>query len=79
MWLTLYWWSCNLTSDSHFYNWTGIGAVLYLFLFQGSTWLTELITAGKYPEYKEYQQQVGMFIPTGGKGYQKVVAGGKKE
>jgi hypothetical protein len=32
-------------------------------LFQGSTWLTELITAGKYPEYRDYQQSVGMFAP----------------
>jgi len=69
VWLTLYWWSCNLTSDSHFYNWTGIGAIMYLLLFQGSTWLTELITAGKYPEYNEYKQQVGMFLPISGRGY----------
>jgi hypothetical protein len=34
-------------------------------LFQGSTWLTELITSGKYPEYRDYQQQVGMFAPSG--------------
>lgn len=32
-------------------------------LFQGSTWLTELITAGKYPEYSTYQQKVGRFAP----------------
>lgn len=32
-------------------------------LFQGSTWLTELITAGKYPEYATYQKQVGRFAP----------------
>lgn len=32
-------------------------------LFQGSTWLTELITAGKYPEYSMYQQKVGRFAP----------------
>jgi len=36
----------------------------YLFLFQGSTWLTESITAGKYPEYKAYQERVGQFVPT---------------
>jgi hypothetical protein len=34
-------------------------------LFQGSTWLTELITSGKYPEYSEYQRSVGMFAPSG--------------
>jgi len=35
----------------------------YLMLFQASTWFTELITARKYPEYKEYQQRVGKFLP----------------
>ena len=38
-------------------------------LFQGSTWLTEAISAGKYPEYSEYQKQVGRFIPSSFKGY----------
>lgn len=30
---------------------------------QASTNLTESITAGKYPEYKEYQMRVNRFIP----------------
>ena len=45
-------------------NWSFVGAASYLLLFQGSTWLTELLTAGKYPEYKEYQRQTGMFLPS---------------
>lgn len=45
------------------YNWTGVGALSYLALFQGSTWLTELISTGKYPEYREYQRRVGRFLP----------------
>jgi hypothetical protein len=40
-----------------------VGAASYLILFQASTWFTELITARKYPEYKEYQQRVGKFLP----------------
>lgn len=36
---------------------------MYLILFQGSTWLTERISARKYPEYKEYQARVGKFLP----------------
>lgn len=32
-------------------------------IFQGSTSLTEAISAEKYPEYKEYQGLVGMFVP----------------
>jgi hypothetical protein len=45
------------------YNWTFLGALSYLFLFQASTWFTELITAKKYTDYKEYQQRVGKFLP----------------
>lgn len=61
VWVSLYLWSCLGTST--WYNWSGVGAVAYLCLFQGSTWLTELLSAGKYPEYKEYRKQVGMFLP----------------
>jgi steroid 5-alpha reductase family enzyme len=64
VWVTLYLWSCLVTKTS--YNWSGIGAAGYLCLFQGSTWLTELLSANKYPEYKEYQQQVGKFLPLPG-------------
>lgn len=35
-----------------------------MLLFQASTWLTERISAGKYPEYKEYQARVGKFYPS---------------
>ena len=34
-----------------------------LILFQSSTWLTEKLSAEKYPEYKIYQQRVGKFLP----------------
>ena len=60
-WLTLYQWSCVDTNT--FLNWTGVGALGYLILFQASTWFTEMITARKYPEYAEYQARVGRFIP----------------
>jgi len=63
VWMTVFWWSCNLTNAA--YNWSGVGILAYLALFQGSVWITELITADKYPEYKEYQKQVGMFVPGG--------------
>jgi steroid 5-alpha reductase family enzyme len=60
-WISLYQWSCFATDT--FYNWAGVGALGYVILFQASTWFTELISAGKYPEYKEYQQRVGKFLP----------------
>ncbi|KAF4121178.1 Protein of unknown function (DUF1295) [Geosmithia morbida] len=67
VWFALYQWSCYATNN--FYSWTGIGSGALMLLFQGSTWLTELITAQKYPEYKYYKSQVGMFVPTSISGY----------
>ena len=61
IWLTLYLWSCYRTES--YIQWTGLGALGYLLIFQGSTRLTEWISAGKYPEYREYQARVGRFIP----------------
>lgn len=62
IWFVLYQWSCYATKVM--YSWTGIGSLSLIMLFQGSTWLTELITQGKYPDYKHYQRQVGMTIPS---------------
>jgi len=45
-----------------------VGALSYLVLFQGSTWYTELVTTGKYPDYAVYQKRVGMFVPGFGNG-----------
>lgn len=61
VWVTLYQWSA-LATDTH-YNWTVVGALGYLAVFQGSTWLTELLSSKKYPEYAEYQRLVGRFFP----------------
>lgn len=61
IWFILYSWSCFAANTP--YSWAGTGAVLLVLLFQGSTNLTEKITASKYPEYKAYQRHVGMFIP----------------
>ncbi|OBT54368.1 hypothetical protein VE04_05510 [Pseudogymnoascus sp. 24MN13] len=60
-WVAVYQWSCFNTDQ--LYNWTGFGALGLVCLFQGSTWLTEKLTAQKYPEYKEYQKRVSKFIP----------------
>ncbi|KIH92200.1 hypothetical protein SPBR_02885 [Sporothrix brasiliensis 5110] len=62
VWIVLYQWSCYATGT--LYSWAGIGALVLVLLFQGSTALTERITSGKYPGYREYQKQVGMFVPT---------------
>jgi len=62
IWLTLYQWSCYASNS--LYSWLAVGPVFLVMLFQGSTWLTELITAGKYPAYAGYQQEVGRFVPS---------------
>ena len=41
----------------------GVGAVLLVLLFQGSTRFTESITAGKYPEYAEYRKTTSALVP----------------
>ena len=54
-----FWWSLCLfatAATGKWYGWWMGGAAALTALFQGSTWLTEKITAGKYPKYKEYQQ-----------------------
>ncbi|KAH8708567.1 hypothetical protein GQ44DRAFT_743137 [Phaeosphaeriaceae sp. PMI808] len=63
-WVCLYQWGCM--ESRTYLSWTGIGAFSYLILFQASTWLTELLSAGKYPEYKVYQQRVSKFLPKAG-------------
>ncbi|RMZ78728.1 hypothetical protein DV737_g3784, partial [Chaetothyriales sp. CBS 132003] len=62
VWASLYAWSCAATGT--WYNWSGAGVVAYVCLFQSSTWITELLSERKYPEYKQYRAQVGKFIPT---------------
>jgi steroid 5-alpha reductase family enzyme len=45
------------------FQWTGVGAVLLILLFIGSTAFTESITASKYPEYADYQRTTSALIP----------------
>lgn len=59
--MTLGYWA-TVTSEFPL-SWTLIPGFSLVALFQGSTWLTEKITAAKYPEYEDYQDQVGMFVP----------------
>ncbi|KAI6834626.1 DUF1295-domain-containing protein [Hortaea werneckii] len=62
IWLCLYAWGC-VASETYF-NWSVAGVAGYMLVFAGSTPLTERISAGKYPDYKVYQQRVGRFIPS---------------
>lgn len=54
-----FWWSMCLFATAATGKWIGWwmgGAAALTALFQGSTWLTEKITAQKYPKYKDYQK-----------------------
>ncbi|CAN8097254.1 unnamed protein product [Discula destructiva] len=68
IWLSMYAWSAITTNTPFF--WASAGIINLLWIFASSTVLTEWITGGKYPEYKEYQRQVGKFMPLSIKGYQ---------
>ncbi|CAO2653159.1 Nn.00g025700.m01.CDS01 [Neocucurbitaria sp. VM-36] len=76
-WVCLYQWCCM--ESWTYINWTGAGAFGYLILFQASTWLTELLSAGKYPEYKVYQERVGKFLPKAGTKSMEVPQSGKEK
>jgi steroid 5-alpha reductase family enzyme len=61
IWALVYLWGSLVTDCLR--NWTAVGVVSYLALFQGSVTLTEWISARKYPEYREYQRMVSRFVP----------------
>ncbi|KAG1171129.1 hypothetical protein G6F70_007122 [Rhizopus microsporus] len=70
MWWVIYLFSVSAIQEAtgvlhvgSFFNWTIIGPILLTLLFQGSTSLTERISAGKYTDYKIYQKCVNKFIP----------------
>ncbi len=44
-------------------NWSMIGALLLIVLFQGSSSFAEEISAAKYPEYAQYCARVSRFFP----------------
>jgi steroid 5-alpha reductase family enzyme len=60
------WWSFFLFGAAHggyLLHWSLTGPVVLSILFYGSTWFTESITAGKYPEYADYQARVPAIVP----------------
>lgn len=62
IWVMLFIWSWFLAG----FNWSAVGTITYLLPFLDSAKLTESISSGKYEQYKDYQAQVGMFLPLGG-------------
>lgn len=61
VWILFYLFS--VTATGLWINWSIMGALLLILLFKGSSDFSEEISAGKYPEYSDYQKRVPRFIP----------------
>jgi steroid 5-alpha reductase family enzyme len=61
IWLLFY--GFSMVASGQWINWSLMGAMLLLLLFQGSSDFSEKISAGKYPAYTAYQKRVGRFLP----------------
>jgi steroid 5-alpha reductase family enzyme len=65
IWIAFYFFS--VAASGQWINWSVSGCLLLVILFRGSSSFSEEISAGKYPEYADYQQAVPRFIPIGRK------------
>jgi steroid 5-alpha reductase family enzyme len=61
IWVSFYVFS--IAASGFWVNWSISGCLLLIVLFQGSSNFSEEISAGKYPDYKDYQKRVARFIP----------------
>lgn len=61
IWIVFYLFS--VAASGRWINWSMAGCVLLVILFQSSADFSENISAGKYPDYKDYQKRVPKFIP----------------
>lgn len=61
IWVVFYLFSVIATGS--FLNWSIVGCILLIMLFQGSANFSEGITASKYPDYKAYQRTTPKFFP----------------
>ena len=63
IWVCFYFF--GVSASGQWFNWSIAGCLLLILLFQGSSSFSEEISAGKYPEYRDYQQRVPRFLPLG--------------
>lgn len=61
VWISFYLFS--VAASGQWLNWSISGCLLLVVLFQGSSEFSEEISAGKYPQYKDYQARVRRFLP----------------
>ena len=59
-WVVVY---LYLVAASGQWHWSGMGALLLILLFAGSTRFTEGITQAKYPAYKDWQRVTSVWLP----------------
>ena len=60
------WWTYyvfSIAAGAGVPNWTATGVILLTLLFQGSTGLTEKLSARKYPAYVDYQRTTSRLMP----------------
>lgn len=62
VWVSYYLYSVAATSK--WWNWSAIGWINLVLLFQMSGRFTERITIAKYPAYSRYQTQVPLYVPS---------------
>jgi len=53
----------GIARQNYILNWSHIGWILYVLLFQGSGPFTENITRTKYPMYEEYMKETPLYFP----------------
>jgi len=63
IWISYYLFSIAATGGSRIVNWSMIGWISLVILFQGSGALTEKLTKMKYPKYEDYQEHVPLHVP----------------
>ena len=61
VWISFYLFS--VAASGQWLNWSISGCLLLVVLFQSSSDFSEEISAGKYPQYKDYQARVRRFLP----------------
>ncbi len=61
IWIVFYLFS--IVATGKILNWSAVGCILLLLLFQGSADFSEKISTGKYPKYKDYIKNTGRFFP----------------
>ncbi len=65
IWASFYFF--GVAASGKWINFTIAGPILLILLFIGSSAMTESISSGKYPEYKNYQKAVPKFFPRFGR------------